>query len=277
MHLFKRHDTTNGRATIGRNTTINHFYTIMSNKKSLLANLLDYEQYRAALDLVFSSSDDDDDDNLFGTGDNADATILVPPAQEQERATKKRRTRYVRLCKTESNWWKLFLSPEKREILKLNPDGRDDRKFRRLFRVPFFVFFERLLPLTISKWFPTWEPNQVDCWGQAVGDLELKLMGALFVLGSGSTNFVVSLNTNLSEEVHRVFFLGWINQMSSIKDDYIYLPRDEMELKQVVEEYEQVGLPGCTGSVDCVHIGWDRCPSSMKNMYTGKEGYPSIA
>jgi hypothetical protein len=52
MHLFKRHDTTNGRATIGRNTTINHFYTLMSNKKSLLANLLDYEEYRAALDLV---------------------------------------------------------------------------------------------------------------------------------------------------------------------------------------------------------------------------------
>jgi hypothetical protein len=56
--------------------------------------------------------------------------------------------------------------------------------------------------------------------------------------------------------------------MSSIKDDYIYLPQDEMELKQVVEEYEQVRLPGCTpGSVDCIHIGWDRCPSSMLNMY----------
>ena len=140
------------------------------------------------------------------------------------------------------------------------------------------MFHRLLLPLTISKWFPTWEPNQVDSWGQPVSDLELKLMGALFVLGSGSTNFVESLNSNLSEEVHCIFFLGWINQMSSIKDDYIYLPRNEMELRQVVEEYEQeVGLPGCTGSVDCVHIGWDRCPSSMLNMYTGKEGYPSIA
>jgi len=243
------------------------------SKKSVLATLQEDEQSRAALEQIFTSSDDDDDDddNFFGASDEEDG----PPAQEQ--VTKKRRTRFVRLSKTESNWWKLFLSPERKETMKLHPNGREDKKFRRLFRVPFFVFCERLMPLTISKWFPTWDSNQVDCWGQPVGDLELKLMGVLFVLGSGSTNFVVSLNTNLSEEVHRIFFLGWINQMSSIKDDYIYLPRDETELKQVVEEYEQVGLPGCTGSVDCVHIGWDRCPSSMLNMYTGKEGYPSIA
>jgi hypothetical protein len=257
--------------------------TTMASKQSLLANLLDYEQSRAGLELVFTSSDDDDDDEFLGDdgrviedGDDDSATRGVARLPQQQTA-KKRRTRYARLCKTASNWWKLFLSPERRAIIESNPDGRDDKKFRRLFRVPYFVFHERILPLTISKWFPTWDPNQVDGWGQPVGDLELKLMGALFVLGSGSTNFVVSLNTNLSEEVHRIFFLSWINQMSSIKDDFIYLPRDEMELRQVVEEYVQVGLPGCTGSVDCVHIGWDRCPSSMLNMYTGKEGYPSIA
>jgi hypothetical protein len=76
-------------------------------------------------------------------------------------------------------------------------------------------------------------------------------MGALFgvLLGSGSTNFVVSLNTNLSKEVHRIFlFLGWINQMSSIKDDSIYLPLDETELKQMVYE-PGGGLQGCNGSV----------------------------
>ena len=31
------------------------------------------------------------------------------------------------------------------------------------------------------------------------------------------------------------------------------------------------------GSVDCVHIGWDRCPVQYKNMYSGKEGYPRVA
>jgi hypothetical protein len=180
MPLLERHDTTNNckrrhvtKQTRNQTTAINHFVieeapggTTIMTKKSILATLLHDEQSRAALEIVFSSSDDDDDFNFLGDAD--DDTILVPPPA-QEQATKKRRTRFVRLCKTESNWWKMFLAP--------NPDGREDKKFRRLFRVPYFVFCERLLPLTISKWFPTWEPNQVDCWGQPVGDLELKLMG----------------------------------------------------------------------------------------------------
>ena len=110
-----------------------------------------------------------------------------------------------------------------------------------------------------------------------MGDLELKLLGALYILGTAATPFVVSLNTNLSEEVHRVFFLDWIDKMSSLKDEFIFMPRNRDEYNFVVGEYTEMGLPGCVGSIDCVHIGWDMCPVQHKNMYTGKEGYPSIA
>ena len=65
--------------------------------------------------------------------------------------------------------------------------------------------------------------------------------------------------------------------MSSLKAEYIFMPQDHAELNFVVGEYEALGLPGCIGSVDCVHIGWDNCPIQMKNMFAGKEGYPSIA
>ena len=58
--------------------------------------------------------------------------------------------------------------------------------------------------------------------------------------------------------------------MASIKEEFVYMPRD-------MEEYTEMGLPGCVGSVDCVHIGWDMCPTQLQNMYKGKEGYPSIA
>jgi hypothetical protein len=105
----------------------------------------------------------------------------------------------------------------------------------------------------------------------------LKLLGVLFALGTSATQFNVSSHTNLSEEVHRRFFIDWAAKMSSLKAEYIYMPRDDTELKFVVGEYKALGLPGCIGSVDCVHIGWDNCPVQMKNMYTGKEGYPSIA
>ena len=77
--------------------------------KSLLANLLDSEQSRTAgLELVFSSSDEDDD--FLGDGglfENKDVHVDDGGvARLPQQVAKKRRTRYARLCKTESNWWK---------------------------------------------------------------------------------------------------------------------------------------------------------------------------
>mgnify|MGYP006183354585 CR=1 FL=1 len=55
------------------------------------------------------------------------------------------------------------------------------------------------------------------------------------------------------------------------------MPSDDEQYSFVVNEYSDMGLPGCVGSVDCVHIGWDQCPSQYFHIYTGKEDVPSIA
>ena len=68
-------------------------------------------------------------------------------------------------------------------------------------------------------------------------------------------------------------FLKWIFNMASIKERYIYMPLDDATYRKVVGEYTARGFPGCVGSVDCVHIGLDRCPVQYTNMYNGKEGY----
>jgi hypothetical protein len=65
--------------------------------------------------------------------------------------------------------------------------------------------------------------------------------------------------------------------MASVKNKFIFLPNDEESFNRVVGEYMNRGLPGCVGSVDCVHIGWDKCPTQYHNMNKGKEGFPSIA
>jgi hypothetical protein len=62
----------------------------------------------------------------------------------------------------------------------------------------------------------------VDACHRLVGDLELKILGCLFVLGTGSTQFQVSEKKDLSEEVHRCFVLDWISKMSSIKVEFIH-------------------------------------------------------
>ena len=48
--------------------------------------------------------------------------------------------------------------------------------------------------------------------------------------------------------------------MVSVKDEFIFMPEDEDGLRSVSREYARMGLSGCGGSVDVVHIGWDACP-----------------
>jgi hypothetical protein len=65
--------------------------------------------------------------------------------------------------------------------------------------------------------------------------------------------------------------------LASIKHLFIFFPSDDEMLKRVCDEYAQLGLPGCVGSVDCVHIGWDKCPTQQLHLDKGKEAYPSLA
>jgi len=40
--------------------------------------------------------------------------------------------------------------------------------------------------------------------------------------------------------------------------------------------YNAVGLPGCCGSVDVVHVKWLNCPAGDFNRANGKEPFPSL-
>ena len=129
-----------------------------------------------------------------------------------------------------------------------------------------------------DRWWQHWTPQKVDAAGKLVLTLDLKLLGALFVLENGCTHFIVSTHTNISKEVHRKFFLRWTANMASVKVEFIFLPNDEESFNRAVGEYMNRGLPGCVRSVDCVHIAWDKCPTiQYHKMYKGKEGFPSIA
>jgi Plant transposon protein len=226
--------------------------------------------------------DDDDDSIIMHVDFDNIGRVNGLPVEDEERTPqaspvrKKTRVVYARKHQEDSLWWKEYLTPTIRQVYAEKPDGRDAAKFRRLFRVPFELFVV-LVGMAREKWWCDWSPTKVDAFGFVVSNLELKLLGALYVLGNGTSLYIVSIQTNLSEEVHRCFFLFWIANMSSMKDDFIFMPNDEERFLQVVGEYSARGLPGCVGSVDCVHVAWDKCPSQYMHMYKGKEGFPSIA
>ena len=221
--------------------------------------------------------DTDDEDAAAGlrypcTEDGEDEE--VPP--DLLPAAKKRRV-FGRLHKSGSHWWKRYLCAEMKAEMTAEPEGRVATRFRRNFRVPFSMFDTQLLTMTVQRWWPTWSTDKVDACGRPVSDIQLKLLGCLHVLGTGNSQFQVSELTDISEEVHRCFFLSWLSKMASVKAEFIYFPVDDESYRFVVDEYASMGLPGCVGSVDCVHVGWDKCPSPYKNMYCGKEKYPSVA
>jgi len=245
-----------------------------SSKSNKLAESIGVNLYNAAISIIHESDKD------VGYKDNSDDdSILLSSLSSGENNTFEKRkfyrTQYKRKSKESSNWWTLFLDPSIKAIYLTEPNGREANRFRRMFRIPYSVLRDQLLDLAVEKWWPSWKANkEVDCCGLPVGDLEDKLLGALFKLGTAATHFVVSMNTNLSKETHRSFFINWTEKMASLQYDFIYtMPSDDEQYSFLVNEYRDMGLPGCVGSVDCVHTGWDQCPSQYFHMYTGKRGF----
>ena len=217
---------------------------------------------KSSTDSDEDASDSDSDDKL---PDNA-----LPIAKRIRRT-------HARKPMNTSTWWTLFLSPEAKASYVSEPDGRDAKVFRRAFRIPYSLFKEKILDFSVRMWWPEWHEYKVDAFGRPVGYLEVKLLGVLNSLGHAASHFSVGLQTNISEEVHRKFFMQWTGLMASVKHLFIYMPQEEAQLRFIMEEYRDMGLPGCVGSVDCVHVGWDQCPVQYSNMYKGKEGYTFIA
>ena len=55
------------------------------------------------------------------------------------------------------------------------------------------------------------------------------------------------------------------------------LSKTDKEIDHVEGHCRSSGPPGCLGSVDCVHTGWDMCPASHQSDCIGKEGFPTLA
>ena len=191
-------------------------------------------------------------------------------------SAKRKRKKRPLVSREESCWWKKFLTNEK-HILQLDMNTWEARLFHKKFRLPFDIFL-KLYDMTISNgWY---DPHRKDCTNLLCKDLELLLLGVLYTLSTGASHLYMYIQTDISKEVHRKFFIHWTSKFAEKKDEYVYILREEEEdddqLQQILNDYSSIGLPGCIGSVDCVHIGWNRCPAYQKNIFKGSKGYPSV-
>ncbi len=67
---------------------------------------------------------------------------------------------------------------------------------------------------------------------------------------AGTVNNFLQLPTvtNICTTDHSKFFLLFVDRIESISSEWIYLPRDDVEVKQTMDRYREVGLPGAIGS-----------------------------
>ena len=84
--------------------------------------------------------------------------------------------------------------------------------------------------------------------------------------------------SGISEETLRVFFHDF-NEFfaSNFYDAFVFPPTTPEDVAKVTTIYRRLGFPGAVGSIDCVHVRWDKCPFSLRSSCKGKEGYPSLA
>ncbi len=218
--------------------------------------------------------DDEDDNDSYYTNDVwLDCEEELRPRERKQRSPNAYDYEFGNVY--QANWYIKFLHPSVREQTYYLSSRDRFGEFRSLFRMP-LKKIDDLVSLYVQN---GWVRRTKHCKSdeEMIISLELRILGALKVLGHNAPFRTLKSNTNISDKEHRMFFTQFIHHIYSIRDEYIGYPKTEEELAVVVEPYERCFLPGCGGSVDVVHVKWGHCPAGDVNRCTGKEGYPSLA
>jgi hypothetical protein len=147
----------------------------------------------------------------------------------------------------------------------LQPNTRDFRDFRLLFRVPPSFFEEHVAFFTRLH-----DKQAHDCVGQPAVPLNLKVLSVFIILSSGLSFDQMGFAIGCDGETLRVFFHYFLDMIVEHKAPiWIKLPTTQAELQAAVQTYASENLPGCMGSIDCTHIGWVRARDAVRSWFIG--------
>ena len=170
----------------------------------------------------------------------------------------------------ESTWGRMLRS----DRINDPTDRKGGKLFRRRFRVPYPIYLQ-LVDITRASGVFKETP---DAAGNPAAPLELKILSVLRVLGRGYCFDGVEELTCISAEVLRVFFKNFCEYFARENfARYCNPPSTPEEIANCTGIYGRLGLPGCIGSTDCVHVRWERCHASERSNHKGKEGYATLS
>ena len=213
---------------------------------------------------------------VFFSAAGDDMNIETDDENDDVRLRKKRGCNVYTVEDRDSSLFRVKYLPTSDAELSLlrNECSPQGKKFRRRFRVP-YVIFEYIRDEIDELYYS--DRKKTDVRGRALVDVQLLVLGALRYVATGCTFDALDELTCVAGETHRVFirdiFSNWGKHAAK---ENIKLPHSEDEIRHVTGMYERSGHPGCIGSVDCVHIVWDRCNAGMRSLCCGKEKVPTL-
>ena len=188
--------------------------------------------------------------------------------------TRKRRSikRYPIMCRGDngslreatyhdSTWYRLYIEqpPVGKRLLKI---------FRRRFRIPYSEFVSLCNDIKSNQLFDRWA--HPDAMGCESSDIRLLLLGTLRYLGRANTFDDACESTYVSGDVHRIFFLTFLEYGSTVLyEKYVLNPLKTMDFSSIGKLFQQAGFNGCVGSSDATHVGLLSCPSWAFNNNKG--------
>lgn len=169
----------------------------------------------------------------------------------------------------DNHMWRMLENRRHHDVRTI--DGRD---FRKNYRVP-ATFFD-----DIVKWFRDceWRSREHDAFRREAVPLELKILAVFMMLGRGVIAAVPAKEIGCDEKTIQEFFKFFCQQVAThLYHRFICFPSTLEEIARCVDTYAKENLPGCMGSIDCVHIPWIKYLASVRSWFVGKEGVPTVA
>ncbi|KAL1523828.1 hypothetical protein AB1Y20_018749 [Prymnesium parvum] len=155
--------------------------------------------------------------------------------------------------------------------------GYYGKQFRSKFRLPRVLFDDLYKITTENASFSEKPPGGGHGRGPPRHSTKMKLLVALRILATGMDFSLAEDLVDMSDTCIERFFHSWCAWVADeLYPLHVYLAADQ-ELEEDLGVYERLGLPGCLGSLDGVHVAWGNYPAPEFGLYQGKEGYTTVA
>lgn len=236
----------------------------IGNKEELIAKFLE--------ELLYDSDDSDNELDImtFRLCNYYDTLQKKVDSRKRKKETKRRQPKSI--FKLDGNsFYNSYLHPNRIDTL-MDEKSNLAKKFRKRFRVP-YAMFRQIVNEIDSSTDPEWRclqtlENKISkSAGADTIPHDILVLCCLRILGRYTLFDDLEEMCGVSATKIRTYFTNFVKVYGCHKFEEVVKAPDpyvKTELEECMHAYCITGLPGCIGSVDCVHIDWE-APYELAN------------